>query len=128
MSSPQPTPQSNTLDTLKTNTEITNDLIHRGFTMNFSVEAGKLLATDEQNEIHRFAPSDVTILEHFRTEGESDPADMSVIYGLQTTTGQKGVLIDAFGTYANPEIGEFLEGVKKDDNSDVDEDNAHQSH
>lgn len=96
--------------------------------MNFSVEDGQLCATDEKGETHHFAPSEVNILEHFRQEGQSDPGDMSVIYGLQTQDGHKGVLIDAFGTYANQEIGKFLDGVEKEGDSGVDEENAHRNH
>jgi hypothetical protein len=42
----------------------------------------------------------------------SDPDDASIVYAIEARDGTKGVLVDAFGLYASPEVGEFLEGVE----------------
>ncbi|MGH7300220.1 MAG: hypothetical protein ACREKQ_05850 [Candidatus Rokuibacteriota bacterium] len=41
----------------------------------------------------------------------SDPDDASIVYAIETRGGTKGLLVDAFGTYASPEVGRLLETV-----------------
>lgn len=55
---------------------------------------------------------ELSIVEHYRFEGASDPDDMSVIYAIKSDDGLKGIVADAFGVYANPDLGGFLEKVK----------------
>ena len=81
----------------------------RGFTANFEfldhtfrdVESGRTFRADE-----------LTIVEHFRFEGASDPDDMSVVYAIESIDGLKGVIADAFGLYADADLGGFLETVE----------------
>lgn len=47
-----------------------------------------------------------------RFEGGSDPDDASIVYAIETRSGTKGLLVDAFGPYANPEVGRLLETVE----------------
>jgi hypothetical protein len=63
----------------------------------------------ETNET--FAPANITIDEFHRFEGATDYEDMSIIYVIETDNGIKGTITDAFGTYANTELGEFLKQV-----------------
>jgi len=51
-------------------------------------------------------------VEHYRFEGASDPDDMSVVYAFESHDGSRGIIADAFGLYANPDLGGFLEKVK----------------
>jgi len=60
---------------------------------------------------------DLTIVEHSRFEGSSDPDDMSVIYAIESDEGTQGIIADAFGVYANPELGGFLNNVRIRENS-----------
>ena len=60
---------------------------------------------------------DLTIVEHYRFEGSSDPDDMSVIYAIESDEGTQGIIADAFGVYANPELGGFLNNVRIRENS-----------
>ena len=88
--------------------EAIEELKKRGFTANFEfldqtfrdVDSGRTFKADE-----------LTIVEHYRFEGASDPDDMSVIYAIESDDGLKGVIADAFGLYANPDLGGFLEKV-----------------
>ncbi len=89
--------------------EALDDLARRGFSANFEYAEGALLAVDSGR---RFRAEELTILEHHRFEGASDPDDMAVVYALQSRDGTRGVLVDAFGVYANPELGEFLRKVE----------------
>ena len=89
--------------------EAIEGLRERGFTANFEfldhtfrdVESGRTFRADE-----------LTIVEHFRFEGASDPDDMSVVYPIESINGLKGVIADAFGLYADADLGGFLETVE----------------
>ena len=88
--------------------EALQDLKTRGFTANFEfvrkefrdVTTGKI-----------FKAGELAIVEHHRFEGASDPDDMSVIYAVESRGGTRGIVVDAFGTYAGPELGSFLSKV-----------------
>jgi len=89
-------------------TEAMEELRSRGFTANFEflnqafrdLESGKTFTADE-----------LTIVEHYRFEGASDPEDMSVVYAIESSDGTRGFIADAFGAYASPELGAFLNNV-----------------
>ncbi len=55
---------------------------------------------------------------YIRFEGDSDPADMSILYAIETNDGDKGTYVDAFGTYGDQSpdtVSEFLQQVKIED-------------
>jgi len=37
---------------------------------------------------------------------------MSVVYAIETTDGRRGTLVDAYGTYATPEVDTFVKRAK----------------
>ena len=83
----------------------------RGFTASFEVADGKIRVAGSDRA---YRPAEVTIREHCRFEGASDPGDMSVVYALEAADGTRGVLVDAFGTYADPDVGEVLGQIAVD--------------
>lgn len=62
---------------------------------------------------------DLQILSEYRFEGITDPADMSILYAIRAKDGTKGTLVDAYGTYANDELEEFLKSVEDKSNSNL---------
>jgi hypothetical protein len=88
---------------------VIEELKKRGFVERFDVTAGRLRALGNGRV---FDPEDLKIREYHRFEGVSDPDDASIVYAIETRSGTKGLLVDAFGTYANPEVGRFLETVE----------------
>ena len=82
-----------------------------GFTADFRVAEGRL-HTFSDDHSQGFAPADVTIVDFYRFEGESDPDDMSILYAIETTDGTKGTISTAFGTYADTDVDEFLKSVE----------------
>jgi hypothetical protein len=81
----------------------------KGFTEEFQICAEGLKAL---NTGKVYQPPELKILEHFRFEGISDPDDMAVMYVVETHDGLKGIIVDAFGLYANPELSEFMKEVE----------------
>lgn len=59
-----------------------------------------------------FKTDDLTIVKHYRFEGASNPDHMSVVYAIESDAGPKGNVADAFGFYADPTLGRFLEKGK----------------
>ena len=80
----------------------------RGFTANLEVAGDSLRDVDSGKT---FSPQQLTIVEHHRFEGASDPDDMSVVYGIEASDGTRGVVVDAYGVYADPRLSEVLKNV-----------------
>jgi hypothetical protein len=87
---------------------VVDELTRRGFSEDFRVVEGRLkaVATGE-----RFRPEELTIREYHRFEGVSDPDDMAIVYGIETRSGVRGTMVDAFGVYSDPALGALLRDV-----------------
>ena len=90
-------------------TQALTELARRGFTANFEYLDDAFTAVDLGRT---FAAEELTIVEHHRFEGASDPGDMAIVYAIACRDGTRGVLVDAFGVYAEPKLGEFLSKVR----------------
>jgi hypothetical protein len=84
-------------------------LAREGFTGHFAVEGESLRDLDSGEA---FRPDEVVIRSFVRFEGVSDPDDMSIVYAIESRDGRRGTLIDAFGVYSNPAIGDFVEAIR----------------
>lgn len=93
----------------KTLSEGVEGLRERGFTANFELLNERFRAVDTGET---FTADQLTIVEHHRFEGVSDPDDMAVLYAIEALGGTRGTIADAFGPQANPELGAFLKNVK----------------
>ena len=58
-----------------------------------------------------FGADAVAVRECHRFEGVSDPDDMSIVYAIESRDGTRGTLIDAFGVYSDPLVGDFVDAV-----------------
>jgi hypothetical protein len=87
---------------------VVDDLTRGGFPEDFRAVEGRLkvVGTGE-----RFAPEELVILEYHRFEGISDPDDMAIVYGIETTSGTRGTVVDAFGVYSDPALSALLKDV-----------------
>jgi hypothetical protein len=101
----------------KTLAEAVDGLRGRGFTTDFAVQkdTGAVGAGGQS-----FKSDELTIVEHHRYEGTSDPDDSSVVYALEAPNGLKGVLVDAYGAYANWKTGALLK-QSKDSHAEADD-------
>ena len=94
--------------TYKTMAEAVSGLKERGFTANFEFLNNAFRDIDTGKT---FQPDELAVVEHHRFEGVSDPDDLSIVYAMEATDGTRGVLTDAYGVYANPDLSAFLKKV-----------------
>ena len=60
-----------------------------------------------------FQPEEIKIVHYYRFEGESDPSDNAILYVVETSSGEKGTLIDGYGIYYNAKVSEFVKEVEE---------------
>ncbi len=97
-------------DSMKTLASCTNMLYQKGYVAQFKAQTTGIESLDT-NIV--FLPEDVKINNFYRFEGESDPSDSSILYAIETKSGEKGTLIDGYGMYYNAKISEFIKEVEE---------------
>ena len=60
-----------------------------------------------------YLPDEVKVVDFYRFEGQSDPADSAIMYVIETTDGVKGLLIDSYGAYADEYMNKFMAEVEE---------------
>lgn len=78
--------------------EATNDLKARGYTEDFNVQPTCIECASLKLQ---WQPEDFTIDEFYRFEGMSNVDDNSIVFAISSKSGVKGVLVDAYGVYAD---------------------------
>ena len=81
-----------------------------GFTQDFNVCEGRLQTINAESK-KSYGAEEVTIVDFYRFEGESDPDDMSILYAIECADGVRGTISNSFGTYADAETDDFLKKV-----------------
>lgn len=101
--------RSGNMAAMNTLSECYAGAVKHGYTEQFSVaEEGLFAPTLKKHH----TPEDVHVVNFFRFEGASNPDDMSILYIIETTSGIKGTLIDAYGTYADSNVNDFITKVE----------------
>ena len=93
---------------MRTLFEAINAFAYTGFTEHFAVRSRTLCGLETGTS---FDAHEVVIRAFERFEGISDPDDMSIVYAIESQTGLRGTLTDAFGVYSNPVISDFINRV-----------------
>jgi len=75
--------------------EAVNDLRNRGFTVDFNLQENCLVCHSDKFNIEDFEVAEV-----YRFEGNTDPADEAIVFGIESKTGVKGVLVSGYGVSA----------------------------
>jgi hypothetical protein len=78
------------------------ELRKKGYTTDFNLEENCLVCNTQ-----KFTADDLDIKEVVRFEGNSDPADEAIVYGIESKTGLKGVLVNGYG-YSSDSMGEEI--------------------
>lgn len=97
------------LTTYRTLVEALKKLEAAGFTEIFKFTHGKLMCLNTHNT---YRHDELQIVEIHRFEGASNPSDMSVVFALQCSDGQKGTVISSYGAVADVKLLEFMDKVK----------------
>lgn len=76
--------------------EAINELRKKGFTTDFNIEENYLVCDQ-----HKFEADDFDVVEVYRYEGNTDPADEAIVYAIASGNGLKGILVTGYGIYAD---------------------------
>lgn len=94
--------------------EAVNDLIKRGYTTDFLIEAEKdcLICKNKHGEARELSPEEFTIDEVYRFEGMTDPGDESILFAISSSLHDiKGTVINSYGAdfgYRSSKLVEHL--------------------
>ena len=91
-------------------TEAVNDLVKRGYAYNFNLKEDCIeCKTHDLN----LKPDEFKIDEVYRFEGDTDPADETIVYAISSTKHKlKGILVNAFGTYSDTASNDLIAKLK----------------
>lgn len=84
-------------------TEALAEFKKQGFTVDFNIDGDHLIF--DSGKVHA---DDFEIVDVFRYEGNTDPADEASVYAIQSNTGIKGVLVTSYGAYAETVSSKIL--------------------
>jgi hypothetical protein len=77
--------------------QATNDLKARGYKEDFNLQPTCIECPSLKLQWH---PEEFTIDEFYRFEGMSNVDDNSIVFAISSRNNVKGVLVDAYGVYA----------------------------
>lgn len=98
------------MNTMKTLSEISNDLKKEGHDLDFGVnDSGKLYIIGENKKT--YLANELSLMKSYRFEGMSNPSDTSILYLIKTPEGNSGTLINSYGANSSKNIDEFIKKV-----------------
>lgn len=84
-------------------------LQEEGYTSDFNLcNAG----VENKHKKKVYPASDLEVVKYYRFEGQSDPAYNTVLYVIETSSGEKGLLMDAYGAYSGNIPQEMLQKIR----------------
>ena len=85
------------MENYETLSQAIHSLQKRGYTYDFNLCSGHIECNSLKLKLH---PEDFAVDEIHRFEGMSSTDDNSVLYAISSKKGIKGLLVDAYGMYA----------------------------
>src|SRR5919112_5122620 len=85
-------------------TEAINNLRQQGFNLDFNLADNCIVCNAE-----KFEPDEFEIVDVFRYEGNTDPADEAAVFAIRSRSGLKGILVTGYGAYSDTMTDEMLE-------------------
>jgi hypothetical protein len=67
------------------------ELKEKGYTVDYNIQESKIINS----------PNDFEIQHIYRYEGQSDPGDEATVFGIKSSTGEKGVFVAGLNAYAD---------------------------
>jgi hypothetical protein len=95
----------------ETLTEAMADLKIRGYTQDFNLKSDWIECQPLNLQLR---PTEFHVDEVHRFEGMNNPDDSSILLAIQSSTRVKGLLIDAYGVYADTISPEMAKRLKMD--------------
>lgn len=100
------------MESYDTLSQATTALKEQGYKIDFDFKKGEL---EDVHSKETYDPNNFHIEKLFRFEGMTNPSDMSIVYAICTKDSkQKGLLIDAYGTYSEDESEEALKKMVRE--------------
>ena len=98
---------------MTTLTSILEKLRSRRQDNEFKMEDNRFLGSNNK----QYNPEDLTIIKTYRFEGDSDPADSSILYLIEAHDGLIGYSIDSYGASSNHEAAydDFIRKINVED-------------
>lgn len=79
----------------------------KGYNQNFELNTDCIVLDSS-----KFYPSAFEIDYVFRFEDDSDPEQEEIIYGISSSTGGLGILVNAYGTYSDSLTDDMISKLK----------------
>ena len=67
------------------------ELKNKGYTVDFNIQESKIINN----------PNDFEIQHIYRYEGETDPADEAMVFGIKSKAGEKGVFVAGLAAFTD---------------------------
>lgn len=84
--------------------EAINKLREQGFNVDFNLDENCIAC-----ESAKFDIEDLEIVDVYRYEGDSNPADEATVYAIESKSGLKGVLVSGYGMSTDIKTTQILE-------------------
>jgi hypothetical protein len=81
--------------------EALDNLNEMGFSYDFNIHEDEIVNNPHMHEVKHV----------YRYEGNSDPGDSAVVYGIKSTSGKKGVFVAGFSANTNSEAARVLDKI-----------------
>lgn len=72
-------------------TKALEELNEKGYTVDFNIQESKIINN----------PGDFEIQHIYRYEGDSDPGDEATVFGIKSSSGEKGVFVAGLNAYTD---------------------------
>lgn len=80
----------------------------KGYTNNYMIANQQLINTKTKTP---YNPTDIFVVARHRFEGMSNPSDMSILYIIETKTGDKGTVLANYSPTSDTSIAEFFKAI-----------------
>lgn len=97
------------MDSYDTLSEAIKGLNIKGYNIDFNLSKDSVYCKSLNKS---FKPEEFEIVGYYRFEGNTDPADEAILYALETNSGHKGILVDAYGLYSDSLTSEMVLKLK----------------
>jgi hypothetical protein len=84
--------------------EAINNYRQQGFIIDFNLKENCISCNGDD----KFKAEDFEIIDLYRYEGNSDPADEATVYAIQSKSGLKGILVTGYGIYSDSDAAKTL--------------------